>query len=110
MADVGSDDLVVVQRAVFARVAVVAGLGQVARRERIVVDDDQRTLVQHRQADLEGGRVECHQYLGGVAGRRDRAAAEVDLVRRDAERRANRGPNFRRIIRKRGEIGARQRR
>ena len=108
MTDVGLDDLEVIEGSALSRVRVVTGLGQVARCEAVVVDDDERAAVQQRQADLERGRIKRHQHVRRIAGRRDRAAAEVDLVGRDAECRADRGPDFSRIIGESGKIGAGQ--
>ena len=109
MADVGRHDLVVTERAVLARVLVVAGLDKIAGRKRIVVDNEQGALVEQWQADPECGRVERDEHLGGVAGRGDRPAAEIDLVRRYAEGRADRGTDFCRVVGKGREVGPGQR-
>ena len=110
MADVGRNDLVVSETAVLARVGIVAGLGQVARRESAAVEDNECTPVEQRQADLERRRVERHEHLGRVARSRDRAATEVDLVGRYAERRAHGRPDFCRVIGEGSEVGAGKRR
>ncbi len=110
MADVGRDDLELIERIALARVVVVARLREAPWREAVVVEDDQRAGLQHRHADLQCGRVERDQDVGRIARGRDRIAAEIDLVRGYPEGRAGRRTDLRRVVGEGGEVVARQRR
>jgi hypothetical protein len=87
---------------------VVAGLLQVALTEGGGVDDQRAGRAEIGEVDLEGGRVERHQYVELVARGPDPPAAELDLEGRNAEGGADRRPDLGRKIRERREIGAAQ--
>ena len=100
--DVDLDDLVAVEHAALARVGLIARFREAAGGEAVDIEDDQRAVGNQRQIDLERGRVERDEHVRRVAGRRDRPRPEVNLICRDAERRADRRADLR------GEIGERR--
>ena len=75
------------QAAVLQRALRVARLGQVARAELAVVGDDEAAVAQRFGIHFQRRRVHRDQHIGLVAGGIDRGRAEIDLERRDAERR-----------------------
>ena len=108
MADVGRDHLELVERIAFARVRIIARLREVPRREAVVIEYKQRTRLQHRQADLQRGGVECNEHVGGIARRRNGFATEIDLVGGYAEGGAGGRPDLRRVVGEGCEVPARQ--
>ena len=77
--DVEVDDLPFGEAAVLQRVGLIAGLGEVARRELALVGDDQAAFAQMLDVDLERRRIHRDQHVGLVAGGLDRGRAEIDL-------------------------------
>jgi hypothetical protein len=108
--DVGRDDLELVERAILARVVLIPGFREAPRREAVVVEDDQRAGLQHRQAHLERSGIEGHEDVRCIARGRDRLATEIDLVSRHAEGRAGRRPDLRRVVREGREVPSGERR
>ena len=90
------------ERAVLERVRLVAGLLQVALRERVLVDDDRRAALELADVRAQRGRVHRDQHVRRVARREDVARGEVDLERRDAGERAGRSADLG------GEVGQRR--
>jgi hypothetical protein len=74
-----------------------------------VIDDDGAANLQVLELHRERRRIHRNEYVDGVTGSHDVAATEVDLERRDAERRARRGADFRGEVGERGEVAAGQR-
>ena len=104
--NVDFDDLITVEHAARARILLVARLREIAAREAVDVQNDQRAVCQQRQIDLQCRGVERDQHVGRVASRRDRPRAEVDLVSRHAECSARRRPDFGRKVGERREVVA----
>ncbi len=92
------DDLVLLERAVFEWVDLIARLAQIALGEGVGVDDDRAVGLHIGQARLEGGRVHGHQHLGRVAGGQNVAVGKVDLEAADAGQRARRGADLGREV------------
>ena len=107
--DVEVDDLPFGEAAVLERVLLVAGLGEVARRELALVGDDQPALAQLHRRSLQRGGVHRDQHVGLVAGGFDRGRAEIDLEGGDAEGRALRRADFGREIGESREVVAGER-
>ena len=107
--DVEPDHLPFGELVVVERVAVIAGLGEVARAELALVGDDQAAGLQIVDIGLQRRRVHRDQHVGRVARGLDRGRAEIDLEGGDAEGRALRRADLGREIREGGEIVAGQR-
>ena len=103
-------DAEVAERRVLQRVAVVAGLLEVASREGVLVGDDRRAALERREVRLQRRRVHRDEHVRRVAGREDVARGEVDLEGRDAGDRAGGGADLRREVGQRREVVAEQRR
>ena len=101
--DVQGNHLEPRERPVFQRVGVIAGLAQVTFAEGAGIGDDQAARAQISQIHLERRRVHRNQHIGFIAAGFDGRRAEVDLEGRDAEGRALRRTDFRRVIRESGE-------
>ena len=94
------------QRPVGERVAVVAGLLEVALVEGVAVHDHGADAAEALQLGLERGGVHRHEHVGLVARREDVVVADVDLERRDAGERAGRGTDLGRVVGQRREVVA----
>ena len=99
-----------VERSVLERIALVAGLWQVAVGERVPVDDEGPARRQVVQVRLQRGRVHRDEDVRLVAGREDVVVGEVELEAGDARQRARRRPDLGRKVRIGREIVADQRR
>ncbi|GBD42502.1 hypothetical protein HRbin39_01896 [bacterium HR39] len=84
LGDVDPDHPVGIERAVGARVALEAGLAQMALGEAAGIQDDDGAGLEKRQVHFQRRRIEGHQHVGPVTHGADAAAAEVDLVGGDA--------------------------
>ncbi len=104
------EERVVLERAVRQRVAGVAGLGQVAGREGIAVDDQGPARGQIHDVRLERGRVHGHEHVGLVARRVDLARREAQLEAAHAGQRAGRRPDLGREVGQRADVVAEDRR
>jgi hypothetical protein len=100
--------IVRLKRPVLERVALVAGLLQVAVGEGVLVHDEDPAGRQVLEVGLERRRVHGDEDVRGVAGREDVVVGEVELEARDARQRARRRPDFRRKVRESGEVVAQQ--
>ena len=89
--------------------AVIAGLGEVARAELAFVGDDQAAGLQIVDIGLQRRRVHRDQHVGRVARGLDRGRAEIDLEGGDAEGRPLRRADLGREIGEGGEIVAGER-
>jgi hypothetical protein len=98
--------LVVLQRAVFERVVVVADLGEVPLGELVGVDDDGPAGLEVPQVRLERGRVHRDEHLGLVARGEDVGVREVDLEARHARQGPGGGPDLGGVVREGREVVA----
>ena len=97
---------VLLERAVGERVGRVAGLGQVLRREGVLVDDQRAAGRQVPDVRLERGRVHGHQHVRLVARRVDLLGREADLEAADAGQGAGRGADLGGIVRQGADVVA----
>ena len=104
-ANIGGHQLIVVQAGAVARIYIVASLFQVTRRKTVVIDNDERALLQQRQTDLQRSRVERHEHIRRIAGCRNPSAAKIDLVSGHTKGRSSRCANLRRKVRERRKVG-----
>jgi hypothetical protein len=102
-------DLEGVERVVVERAVLVAGLLEVARAERVLVDDDRRAAVELAEVGLQRRGVHGHEHIGQVAGRGDVARGEVDLEARHAGEAAGWRADLGREVRQRGQVVAEDR-
>ena len=105
--DVEMDELPFGEAAVFERVLVVTGLGEVARGKFALVRDDESAFAQRVDVRLQRRRVHRDEDIRLVARRIDRRRSEVDLEGADAEGRALRGADLGREIRESRKVVAR---
>ena len=101
------DELPFGEAAVFERVLVVTGLGEVARGKFTLVRDDEPAFAQRIDVGLQRRGIHCDQDVRLVARRIDRRRSEVDLEGADAEGRALRGADLGREIRESRKVVAR---
>ena len=86
--------LIVVERAVGERIAVVADLGQIALGEVGGIGDDHATARQVGDIGLERCGIHRDQHIRPVAGRHDVVIGEVQLEAGDARQRAGGCPDL----------------
>jgi hypothetical protein len=103
-------DAVGVQRGVLGRIARVAGLVDVPRREGVLVQNERAALGDRVQIRAERRRVHRHQDVGMVSRRHDVGGGELDLEGRDAVHGARRGADLCGEVRERGQVVAEDRR
>ncbi|SFY53095.1 hypothetical protein STEPF1_06370 [Streptomyces sp. F-1] len=97
------------ERVVVQRRTVVPGLGQVAGRELVGVDDDLGAARQVARVRLQGGRVHRHQHVRRVPRGEDVVVGEVHLERGDSGQGACGGTDLRREVRQRRQVVAERR-
>ena len=102
--------VVLVERTVLERVAVVAGLLQVAVGERVLVDDEDPARREVVEVRLQCRRIHGDEDVRRIAGREDVVVGEVELEARHSGQRASRSSDLGREIGERGEIVAEHRR
>ena len=81
------DQAIVLQRAVFDRIARVAGFFQIGRIESVFVDDHDSQPSHRFQVAFQGGGVHGDQRVHIVARREDIRAGKMDLKSADAGQR-----------------------
>jgi hypothetical protein len=73
--DVHFDELIRTKLTARARIYGVARFREIALSERLAVNDDQRTVVERREVDLERRRIERDEHARCIAGGIDRPSA-----------------------------------
>ena len=83
---------------------LVPGLLQVDVSEGVLVHDQHPLRLQLGQVDLQSGRIHRHECVRGVAGGVDRDTGEADLKGGNAGKRACRGADLGRVVRKGADV------
>src|SRR3546814_13186309 len=92
--DVEGKELPLRQAAVLQRIAVIFRLGKISLVELALVSDDEAAGLQRDDIGLERGRVHRDQQVGFVARGVALGCAQIDLERRQLEKRALRRADF----------------
>jgi hypothetical protein len=102
--------LVAVERAVFDRVRLVAGLLQIAVGERVGVDDERAALREVGEVGLQRRWIHRDKHVGLVARREDVVVGEVELEPGHTRQRAGGRADLGGKVGEGGEVVARERR